>query len=83
LPIKNKPAIFRLINPIVAIERETNVLKKFVKAAGFGLNHVNEEFTSGDLLNKLIAVYKASCGAAATNVFLPIRLSSYAVFMQL
>ena len=39
----------------VAFERETNVLKKFVKAAGFGLNHVNEEFTSGGFLNQLIA----------------------------
>jgi hypothetical protein len=68
--------VTRLINPNVAIERETNVLKKSVKAAGFGLNHVNEEFTFSDFLNKLIATYKASCGAAATNVFHPIRLSS-------
>ena len=59
------------------------MLKKFVKAAGFGLNHVNEYFTSGDFLNKLIAPYEAACGAAATNVFQPLRLSSYAVFMQL
>jgi hypothetical protein len=47
------------------------------------LNHVNEEFTFSEFLNKLIATYKASCGAAATNVFHPIRLSSYAFFMQL
>jgi len=63
----------------VAFERETNVLKKFVKAAGFGLKHVNEDFTSGDFLNNRIAPYEATCGAAATNVFQPIRLSSYAL----
>jgi len=57
------------------------VLKKFVKAAGFGLNHVNEEFTSSGFLNKLIAHYGATCGAAATNVFHPVRLSSRPVFM--
>lgn len=43
------------VNPNVAFARETNVLKKFVKAAGFGLDHVNVEFTSGDFLNKPIA----------------------------
>jgi len=59
------------------------VLKKFVKAAGFGLDHVNEEFTFGDLLNKLIALSEATCGAAATNVFHPTCLSSYDIFMQL
>ena len=47
------------------------------------MNNLNEEFTSGDFLNKLMASYEATCGAAATNVFQPIRLSSYAVFMQL
>jgi len=51
------------------------VLKKFVKAAGFGLDHVNGEFTSSDFQDKLIAYYEASCGAAATNVFHPTRLS--------
>jgi hypothetical protein len=65
-----------LINHIVAIAQETNVMKKSVKAARFGLNHVNGEFTSGDILNELIARYEATCGAAATNVFHPIRLSS-------
>jgi len=59
------------------------VLKKSVKAAGFGLNHVNEEFTSGGPLDKLMAPYEAACGAAATNIFQPIRLSFYTVFMQL
>jgi hypothetical protein len=32
----------------VAIARATNALKKFVKAARFGLNHVNEKSMSGD-----------------------------------
>ena len=71
------------VNPDVAFAGEPNVLKKFVKAAGFGLDHVNEEFTSGGPLNKLIAAYVATCGAAATNIFQYIRLSSYAVFMKL
>jgi hypothetical protein len=35
------------VNPDVAFAGEPNVLKKFVKAPGFGLDHVNEEFTSG------------------------------------
>ena len=59
-----------LINPNVAFACETNVLKKFVKAAGFGIEARKRELTSGDLLNKLIARYEATCGAAATNVFL-------------
>jgi hypothetical protein len=42
------------VSPNVVFATETNVLKKFVKAAGFGLDHVNVEFASGDLLNKPI-----------------------------
>jgi hypothetical protein len=57
------------------IKEETNVLKKFVNAAGFGLDHVNEEFMFSDFPDKLIAYYEASCGAAVTNVFHPICLS--------
>jgi len=62
---------------------EANVLKKSVKAAGFGLNHVNGEFTSSDFLDTQIEYYGASCGAAATNVFHPTRLSYWHVFMEL
>jgi hypothetical protein len=72
-----------LINPNVAFACETNVLKKFVKAAGFGIEARKRELTSGDLLNKLIARYEATCGAAATNVFHPTCLSCRPVFMQL
>ena len=59
------------------------MLKKFVKAAGFGLDYVNEEFTYSDLLSEPIAYYGASCGAAATDVFHPTRLSLCHTFMQL
>ena len=31
------------------------MLKKFVKAAGFGIEARKREFASGDLMNKLIA----------------------------
>jgi len=72
-----------VINPDVALARETNVLKKFVKAAGFWIGARKREFTPGDLLNKLIAHYEASCGVAATNVFHPTCLSCSPVFMQL
>ena len=61
--------------PNVSFARETNALKKFVKAALFGLDHVNEEFTSGDVPDMLIAHYEATCGAATTNVFHPTCLS--------
>jgi len=70
-------------NPDVAFARETNVLKKFVKAAGFGFEARKREFTSSDFLNKLTARYEATCGAAATNVFHPTCLSCSPVFMQL
>jgi len=59
------------------------VLKKFVKAAGFGIEARKREFTSIDRLNKLIALYKATCGAAATKVFHPTCLSCRPVFMLL
>jgi hypothetical protein len=59
------------------------VLKKSVKAAGFGLNHVDGEFTSSDFRNKPVEYYVAACGAAATNVFYFTRLSDRQVFMQL
>ncbi len=68
--------------PNVTYEGETNVLKKSVNAAGFGLNHVNEELISIDLLNKLIVWYRASCGAAATNIFHPTCLSFCPFFIQ-
>jgi len=58
------------------------VLKKFVKAAGFGIGARKREFTSCDLLNKLIARYEATCCAAATNFFHPTCLSSCHVLMQ-
>ena len=45
----------RKVNPSDAFARETNVLKKFVKAAGFGIEARKREFASGDLMNKLIA----------------------------
>ncbi len=51
-------------------------MKKFVNAAGFVLDHVNEEFTFYYFINAFIAYRGASCGAAATNVFHPIRLST-------
>jgi hypothetical protein len=63
--------------------RETSVLKKFVKAARFGLNHVNEEFTSGEFPNKLTVYCRAACGGAATNVFHLTCLSFCPGFMQL
>ncbi len=47
------------------------MLKNFVKAAGFGLNHVNGEFTSCSFLNKSVTNYVASCGASIRRSFGP------------
>ncbi len=73
--LANKAAQTRCPFSVWKIDRETNGLKKFVNAAAFGLNHVSEEFTSGDFLNRLIACYEATYGAADTNVFHPLRRS--------
>ena len=73
----------RKVNPSDAFARETNVLKKFVKAVGFGIEARKREFRSNDLPNMLIAHYEATCGAAATNVFHPTCLSCRPVVMQL
>ncbi len=49
--------------------------EKVRKGGRIGLDHVNEGSMYGAILDKLIACFKASCGAAATNVFRPICLS--------
>ena len=50
---------------------EANVLKKSVKAAGFGLNHVNGEFTSSDFLDTQIEYYGLIAVPLPRTFFIP------------
>ena len=47
------------------------MLKKFVKAAGFGLKNASEEFPFSELLNKLVALMRPLAEPLLRTFFTP------------
>jgi hypothetical protein len=70
-------------NPTSYFKRGQMGLKKFAKAAGFGLNHVNEEFKSDDFLNELTAYCQLLGEPLILTFFIPsVSLFSLSQFDQ-
>jgi len=67
-----------LLYPNVDFKRD-KWAEKVRKGGGIWIEARKREFMFGDILKRLIDYYGASLGAAATNIFHPIRLSFFPI----